>query len=132
MKLSSLTNKHPDGQWFTYRGVLKVKLKYGQGITHRLQMATQQFIESASEALESGEGVEDQVKAAEANAGQAIVKVMCEEYFVDFESAEDDPLTDDEGNVLENSLANRMRMLAEVSELFDFVDERISTYDYWT
>lgn len=132
MKLSSITNKYPDGQWFTYADALKVKLKYGQGLDQRLKIATAEFATQAAAALESDGDTKAEVEAAEKAAGQAIVQVFCEDYFVDFAPVADEALTDDEGSEIENTLANRMALMSDVSELYDFIDERISTYDFWT
>jgi len=129
MKLSAITNKHPDGQWFEYAGVLKVKLKFGQGIETKLNSAMVELTVKAGQSIE-GSDLEP-IKQAEQEFRQEAVRLICEDYFLDFESV-DGSLEDDEGNAVENTLANRMMLLSKVEDLHDFVDVRISTYSFWT
>ena len=128
MKLSSSTNKHPDGQWFEYAGVLNVKLKYGQGLDHALSASMAEFAVKAAQAIESGK--DEELKDAEKSANAAALQIICNEYFVAFKAIVGD-VEDDEGNPIIDNIANRMTLMSQVSDLYDFIDTRISNYDYW-
>jgi len=130
MKLSAITNKHLEGQWFDYAGVLRVKLKYGQGLRQKLSSAIVEFATKASEAVDSSDT--SVMEQAEKESRGLILKVICEDHFIDFEPSNDEQLTDDDGNEIENTLANRMMILDNATELYDFVDLRISNYEFWT
>jgi len=128
MKLSSITNKFPDGQWFEYAGVLKVKLKYGQGLEHALSTSMAEFAVKAAQAIESGEDAA--LKDAEKSANAAALKIICTDYFIAFKAVEGE-VEDDEGNPVVDNVANRMTLMNQVSDLYDFIDSRVSDYDYW-
>ena len=131
MKLSSITNKHPEGQWFNYGGVLEVKLKYGQGLEHKLAQAGVKFTETLIQSAKQAEEIDQTaLSKAEQDSLLEITKILCEDYFVDFRAV-NDLLEEDDGGMITNTLENRVRIMQQVSELYDFIDTRVSNYSYW-
>lgn len=128
MKLSSITNKHPEGKWFEFAG-LEVFLKYGEGLEAKVNMVIAKFVQRAAEAAESGdaEGLAEAEKQAKLSTAAAIA----EDYFTDFRSLDEEGVLDDDGNALSNTLENRVMILSLSPVLYDFVDKMISNHEYW-
>lgn len=129
MKLSSITNKHPEGQWFEYAEGVEVFLVYGgsTAVESITGAAAAKMQELASEHDDIENLSDDELKTLEHEAQKAAMLVLADNYFLDFKGLEDE-----EGEPLENSQAVRAEIAMKADHLRNWIDDRICDFSYWT
>lgn len=129
MKLSSITNKHPEGQWFEYAEGVEVFLVYGGSAAVDILKDT---VATKLQELASGHSdieniPEHELKTIEQETQKAAMLKFVENYFLDFKGLEDD-----EGEPLENSQAVRAEIAMKADHLRNWIDDRICDFSYWS